>query len=72
MSDKNLCVNIGKSASETLALLTLACGEYAVKKLNNISGSRKSENMCKITQEVGSQKCKGRMQMWTEYGPWWT
>jgi hypothetical protein len=40
MSDKNLlqrinikfCVKIGKSASETLALLTLAYGEYTIKK----------------------------------------
>src|SRR5215469_4581081 len=40
MSDKNLeqrknikfCVKIGKSASETLALLTVACGEYGMKK----------------------------------------
>jgi hypothetical protein len=40
MSDKNLehqinikfYVKIGKSASETLALLTLAYGEYAMKK----------------------------------------
>jgi hypothetical protein len=40
ISDKNLeqwinikfCVKTGKSASETLALLTLAYGEYAVKK----------------------------------------
>jgi late competence protein required for DNA uptake (superfamily II DNA/RNA helicase) len=40
MSDKNLeqrinircCVVIGRSASETLTLLTLACGEYAMKK----------------------------------------
>ena len=40
ISDKNLeqrtnitfCVKIGKSASETLALLTVACGEYAMKK----------------------------------------
>jgi hypothetical protein len=39
MSDKNLeqqinmkfCVKIGKSASETLALLTLVCGEYTMK-----------------------------------------
>jgi hypothetical protein len=39
MSDKNLeqqinikfCVNIGKSASEMLALLTVAYGEYARK-----------------------------------------
>jgi len=40
MSDKNLeqqinitfCVKIGKSGSETLALLTVAYGEYAMKK----------------------------------------
>jgi hypothetical protein len=40
--DKNLeqrinikfCVKIGKSASETLALITLAYGEYTVKKFN--------------------------------------
>jgi hypothetical protein len=40
MSDKNLeqrinikpCVKIGKSASETLAALTVAYGEYATKK----------------------------------------
>jgi hypothetical protein len=28
--------------------------------------------MCKKTQEVGSQKCKGQMQMWPEYEPWFT
>jgi hypothetical protein len=28
------CVKIGKSASEMLALLTLACGKYAMKKLS--------------------------------------
>ena len=41
MSDKDLeqwiniefCVKIGKSASEMLALLTVAYGEYTVKKL---------------------------------------
>jgi hypothetical protein len=40
MSDKNLeqrinikfCVKIGKRATETLALLILAYGEYAMKK----------------------------------------
>jgi hypothetical protein len=39
MSDKNLgqwinkfCVKISKSASETLVILTLAYGEYAMKK----------------------------------------
>ena len=42
MNDNNLeqwinikfCVKIGKSASETLALLTVAYGEYALKKLS--------------------------------------
>jgi len=42
MSDKNLeqrihnkfCPKIGKSASETLALLTVAYGEYTMKKSN--------------------------------------
>jgi hypothetical protein len=28
------CVKIGKSASETLALLTVAYGEYSMKKFN--------------------------------------
>jgi len=42
VSDKNLeqrinikfCVKIGKSASEMLAVLTVALGEYAMKKLS--------------------------------------
>jgi hypothetical protein len=52
-------VNIGKSASETLAQLTVAYGEYAMKKLflNGIDGSRKGK-MCKVTQQMGSQKRK--------------
>jgi hypothetical protein len=25
---------------------------------------------CKMTQEVGKQKRKGQLQMWTEYEPW--
>jgi len=45
MSDKNLeqrisikfCVKIGKSAIETLALLTVAYGEYGMKKLSVIN-----------------------------------
>jgi hypothetical protein len=51
-------VKIGKSASETLALLMLAYGEYVMKKsrvLNGIGCSRKGEKICKMTQEVGSQ-----------------
>jgi hypothetical protein len=38
--------------------------------LNDTDGSRKDEKMWKTTQEVGSQKRKGQMQMWTEYEPW--
>jgi hypothetical protein len=42
MSDKNLeqqiylkfCVKIGTSASESLAVLTVAYGDYIMKKLN--------------------------------------
>jgi hypothetical protein len=44
-----------------LALLTLAYGEDTMKKLNvfnGIDGSRKGQKMCKMTQEVGSQKCE--------------
>jgi hypothetical protein len=81
MSDKNLeerinikfCVKIGKRASETLALLAVAFGEYAKKKqsvFGGIGGSRTGEKMCKMIQEVGSQKRKGQMQMWTGYEPW--
>ena len=77
MSDKNLeqridikfCVKIGKSASETLTLLTVAYGQYAMKKssvLNGTGGSRKGEKMGKTTQELGNQKLKRQMQMWTE------
>jgi hypothetical protein len=48
MSDKNLlqriniqfCVKISKSASETLALLTVAYGEYTVKKSSVLEWQR--------------------------------
>jgi len=71
MSDKNLeqrinikfCEKIGKSASETLALLTVAYGEYDMKKSSVFEWHRrfkKGEKMCKTTQEVGSQKRKGQ------------
>jgi hypothetical protein len=47
MTDKNLeqrinikfCVRIGNSASETFALLILACGEYAMKKSSVFNGT---------------------------------
>jgi len=79
ISDKNLgqriniqfCVKIGKSASEALALLTVAYSEYAMKKSSVFAGgSRKGEKICKTTQEVGSQKRKVQKKMWTEYEPW--
>jgi len=63
------CVKIGKFAGEPLAQLKVVYGEYAMKKsfFNGTGGSRK---MCRATQEVGIQKCKGQMQMWTEHEPW--
>jgi hypothetical protein len=60
MSNKNLekrknikyCVKIGRSASETVDLLTLAYIEYAVKKSSVLNG----EKMWKMIQKVGRQK----------------
>jgi len=49
-------VKIGKNASETLALLTVAYDKYAMKKSSVF--------------EVGSQKRKRRTKMWAEYEPW--
>jgi hypothetical protein len=84
MNDKNLeqrinikfCAKIGKSASEILAWLTVTCGVDTLwinrVFLNGTGGSRTSEKMCKMNQEVGSQKRKGQMQMWAEYEPWCT
>jgi hypothetical protein len=76
MSDKNpeqqingkSCVKIGNSASVTSAILTLAYCEYAIKKssvFNGVCGSRRGDR----TQEVGSQKRNGQVQMWTEHEP---
>jgi hypothetical protein len=48
-----------------LALLTLAYGEYAMKKLrllNGMGGSRNGKKTWKMTQEVGSQIHKGQIQ----------
>jgi hypothetical protein len=49
MSDKNLeqrinvkfCLKIGKSASETLSLLIMAYGEYAMKKSSSFEWHRR-------------------------------
>jgi hypothetical protein len=72
MSEKNVeqqthikfCVKINKSTSETFALLTLACGEYAMKKLSVFQLHKRfkeGQEMWKISQEVGSEKYKGQM-----------
>jgi hypothetical protein len=59
MSDKNLeqrinikfCVKIGKSASETLALLTLAYGEYSMKKSSVFEWNRRFKGGREDVQE---------------------
>ena len=69
MSDKNLeqrinikfCVKIGKSASETLALLTVAYGECAMKKSSVFEWHgrfKEGREDVQDDQEVGSQKRK--------------
>jgi hypothetical protein len=37
---------------------------------NVIGGSRKGEKIWEMTKQVGSQKRKEQMQMWTEYTSW--
>jgi hypothetical protein len=80
ISDKTLqqqinvkfCVKIGKSASETSAQLTLAYGDYAMKKLSVFEwhrGFKEGEDV-QDDPRSGQPKCKGQMQMWTEYEPW--
>jgi hypothetical protein len=67
MSDKNLeqrinfkcCVKIGKSASETLALLTVAYGEHAMKKLNVFEWHRQlKEGRGDVEDDPGSGQPK--------------
>jgi hypothetical protein len=72
ISDKKLeeqlnmmfCVKIGKSANETLALLTLASGEYAMKKLSEEGQDVQDD------QRSGQPKTQGQMHMRTEHEPW--
>ena len=70
MSDKNLkqrinitfCVKIGESASETLALLTVAYGEYALKKSSVLEWHRPFKEGRKNVQEdprSGQPKTQG-------------
>jgi hypothetical protein len=67
MSDKNLeqwikiksCVKIGKSGSKTLTLLTLAYGEYAMKKLNVFEWHRQlKEGQEDVQDDPGSGQPK--------------
>ena len=64
MSDKHLeqriniklCVKIGKSASETLALLTEAYGEYAMKKSSVFEWHRRFKEV--------ARRCARRPKKW--------
>jgi len=63
MSDKNMeqlinikfCVKIGKSASETLTLLTVAYGEYDMKKLSVFEWYRQFKEG---REDVQDDRCK--------------
>jgi hypothetical protein len=81
MSDKNLeqqmntkfCVKISKSANETLALLTVAYGEYAMKKSSASEWHRCFKEGLEDVQDdprSGQPNRKGQLQMWTEYELW--
>jgi hypothetical protein len=50
------CVKIGKSASETLALLTVAYGEYAVKKSIVFEWHRRSKEGREDVQDTRYSK----------------
>jgi hypothetical protein len=76
-NDKNLeqrinikfCVKIGKSASETLALLMTAYGEYAMKKTSVFKWHRRLKEGREEWQD-DPRSGQPIMQMWTEYEPW--
>jgi uncharacterized cysteine cluster protein YcgN (CxxCxxCC family) len=81
MSVKNLeqriiikfCVTIGKSASETLALLTVACGEYAVKKSSVFEWHRRFKEGREDVKDdtiIGQPKTQRPDANVTEYEPW--
>jgi hypothetical protein len=68
MSDKHLeqrinikfCVEIVKSARQTLAILTVVCVEYAAKKLSLSEWHRLQGRMklCKMTQKWAAKNIK--------------
>jgi hypothetical protein len=73
MSDKNLeqqinkfCVKIGKSASETLALLTVAYGEYAMRKSSVSEWHRQFKEGQDVQDDPRSGQPKSHR---TEYKP---
>jgi len=76
MNDKNLeqrinvtfCVKIGKSASEALALSTVAYGEYVMKKSRVFEWHRRFKEVREDVQDdprSGQQKTQR-----TDYEPW--
>jgi hypothetical protein len=83
MSDKNLeqqinikfWVKIGKSACETLAMLTLAYGEYATKELSvfewhrQFKGGREDEQDDPRSGQPQAQRTDANVG---EYEPWCT
>jgi hypothetical protein len=69
-----ICVkNLGKSAIETLAILTLAYDEHAMKKSGVFKWHRRFKEGQEDVQDdprSGQPKLKVQAQMWTEYKPW--
>jgi late competence protein required for DNA uptake (superfamily II DNA/RNA helicase) len=83
MNDKNLeqrikikfCVKIGRSGSETLPLLTLVYGEYAVKKFSVFRWHGQfKEGQEDVQDDLRSRQPKVQKTdaIWTEYKPWCT
>jgi hypothetical protein len=76
MSDKTLeqrinikfCVKIGECASETSAILTLAYGEYAMKKWPAFEWYVLFEEGWEDVQDA-PRSGQPKTQMWTEYKP---
>jgi hypothetical protein len=58
---------MGKSASETDVLLTLAYGDYAMKKLSVFEWHRQIEEG---REDVHGDPRSGQPKTWTDYEPW--
>jgi hypothetical protein len=63
------CVKIGKSASETKPLLTMAYGEYSMKKLSVFEwhGQFKEGREDVQLARSGQPKMQRTFAMWTKY-----